>query len=62
MCTTVGREFADSEVNSKVLRTAVSNYADPCWRVSYADGGWEELTKREMGAGVGITARPLFST
>ena len=59
--TPIGREFVDSEGHPKVFKAAVFDYCDPYWRVDYPDGDWEELTKREMDAGVGVAARPSFS-
>ena len=59
--TTVGREFVDSEGKSKVWIATVLDYSDPYWRVEYPDGDWEELTKREMDAGVGAAARRSFA-
>jgi len=59
--TPVGREFVDSEGYPKIFKAAVFDYCDPYWRVEYPDGDWEELTKREMDAGVGVAARPSFS-
>jgi len=59
--TRVGREFADNEGQTKVFKATVFDFCDPYWRVEYPDGDWEELTKREMDAGVGVAARPSFS-
>ena len=59
--TRVGREFADNEGQTKVFKATVFDFCDPYWRVEYPDGDWEELTKREMDAGVGVAACPSFS-
>eukprot|EP00903_Cladosiphon_okamuranus_P021321 g19591.t2 len=59
--TPVGREFVDSEGHPKIFKATVFDYCDPYWRVEYPDGDWEDLTKREMDAGVGVAAQPSFS-
>eukprot|EP00752_Nemacystus_decipiens_P004057 g3715.t1 len=59
--TPIGREFVDSEGHPQVFKAAVFDYCDPYWRVDYPDGDWEDLTRREMDAGVGVAARPSFA-
>lgn len=60
--TVVGREFADGEGNTKVFRGKVKDFADPYWRVEYADGDWEELTRRELIHGIAVATQPPATT
>ena len=50
--TQVGRPFEGSDGVSRVAVGLVYDFQVPYWRVRYPDGGWEELSRREIGAGV----------
>ena len=51
MGTKVRREFADFRGQRKVSKGDVYDFSDPCWRVRYPDGDWEELDCQEIKGG-----------
>ena len=56
--TNVRREFADIRGWRKVSLGQLYDFSDPCWRVRYPDGDWEELNRQDIKRG-GMTWRQL---
>ena len=49
--TKVRKELADVRGRRKVFLGEVYDFSDPCWRVRYLEGDWEELNRHEVKQG-----------
>ena len=49
--TKVRKEWADVRGRRKVFLGEVYDFSDPCWRVRYLEGDWEELNRHEVKQG-----------
>ena len=54
--TKAGKELADVRGRRKVFLGEVYDFSDPCWRVRYLEGDWEERNRHEVKQGKELAA------